>query len=142
MQLSTEVKLTKVQNHTAAGTSAVTSDSVDMAGFEGVLFLTSFGTAAAGNTLKLQQSSDDGDQDAWSDVAGSSVTSGDSDEDVYIDVFRPTKQFVRVVAARGTSSTLESIWALQYEGSTRPVDNTIAGTIVGELHLSPAEGSA
>lgn len=143
MKLLSEItKLVKVADHSTAATSDVTSSSVNMAGYGSVLFLTSFGTAAANNTLKVQQSSDDGSTDAYSDLEGSSVSSGTSDEDVWIDVYRPTKQYVRVVAARGTSSTLESIWAIQYEASSLPVDNTTSGTIVGESAINPAEGTA
>lgn len=140
--LSEMVKMTKVADHSTAATSDVTSSSIDMKGYESVLFVTSFGTAASGNTLKVQQSSDDGSTDAYSDLEGSSVSSGSSDEDVWIDVYMPTKRYVRVVAARGTSSTLESIWALQYGASSVPVDNTTSGTITGETAISPAEGTA
>ncbi len=140
MNLSNAVKITKVADHTAAGTDAVTSTAVDMKGYGGVLFLTSFGTAAANNTLLASQ--DTASDGSFTDLEGTSVSSGTSDEDVWIDVYRPTKRYVRVEAARGTSSTLESIWALQYGGQRFPVDNTTSGTIVGEAHQTPAEGTA
>ena len=139
MQLSSQVKITKVQDHTAAGTSAVNSDSVNMAGFEGVVFITSFGTAASGNTIEVSQSADDS---SFSDLLGTSVTSGTTDEDVWVDVYRPSEQYVRCEIARGTSSTLESIWAIQYGARKLPVDNSTSGTIIGEAHVSPAEGTA
>ena len=139
-QLSNGVKITKVKDHSTAATSAVESDPVDMAGFEGVLFITSFGTAASGNTLLASQDTASGG--SYTDLLGTSVTSGTSDEDVWLDVYRPTKRYVRVEAARGTSSTLESIWAIQYGARVQPVDNTTSGTIVGEAHVSPAEGTA
>ena len=141
MNLSSRTKWIKVQNHTAAGTSAVTSDEVDTAGYDGVMFVTSFGTAASDNTLKAQQDTATGMASA-ADLEGTSVTSGSSDEDVWIDVYRPRERYVRVVAARGTSSTLESIWAVLYDPRSMPVDNTTTGTIVGELHQEPAEGTA
>ena len=40
---------------TGAGTSAVNGSTVDMNGYEGVLFIAKFGTAAADNTIKAQQ---------------------------------------------------------------------------------------
>ena len=46
MNLLTRVKVTKLQDHTTAASTDVESDILDMAGYEGVLFLTSFGTAA------------------------------------------------------------------------------------------------
>lgn len=136
------VKITKVQDHSTAATSAVTSDAVDMAGYEGVAFLSSFGTAAAANTVKLQQSSDNGSADGFSDIEGTSVSSGTTDEDVWVEIYRPTKRYVKAVFARGTSSTLESVWAFQYGARQEPVSNVVSGTIVGEYHAAPDEGTA
>lgn len=143
--LSKRVKVIKVADHSTAATSAVDSTGVDMAqdgGYEGVMFVTSFGTAAANNTVNAAQSSDNAVADDYTDLAGTSVSSGSSDEDVWIDVYQPTKRYVRLEAARGTSSTLESVWAILYGARTVPVSNVTTGTIVGESHISPAEGTA
>lgn len=141
--LSDNVKMTKVSDGVTAATSAVVSAPVDMQNWEGVLFFTSFGTAAAGNILKGQQSDDiSGSPDNYSDLAGSAVTSGTSDEDVFLDVTRPGKRYVQVSVARGTSSTLGDIWALQYGPRSQPQDNVLAGTIVGKQLHTPAEGAA
>lgn len=140
MNLSSNVKITKVADYAAAATSAINSASVDMSGWTGVLFIGSFGTAAANNTINAAQGADDSSD--WEDLEGTSVASGTSDEDVWIDVFRPTDQYVRAEVARGTSTTLETIWAIQYGPRKAPVDNTTTGTIIGEVHASPAEGTA
>lgn len=137
--LSENVKLVKVKDHTADGTTAVTSDSVDTQGYDGVMFLTSFGTAATGNTLKVQHSTDDS---SFSDLLGTSTTSGSSDEDVFVDIHKPQARYLRCVSARGTSTTQESVWAILYHARSLPVDNTTTGTIAGEAHLSPAAGTA
>ncbi len=141
MQLSKSVKIVKVKDHSTAATSGVTSDVVDTAGYDGVMFLTSFGTAAANNTLKAQQGQASDMTDA-ADLEGSSVSTGASDEDVYLDIYRPRDRYVQVVAARGTSSTLESIWVILYSGGKKPVVNAISGTINGKSLVSPAEGTA
>jgi hypothetical protein len=47
-----------------------------------------------------------------------------------------------VHALRGTSTTLEWCVALKFGAHSMPVDNTVAGTIHGEAHVSPAEGTA
>lgn len=140
--LSEKVKIVKIKDHSTADTTAVTSDAVDTQGYDGVLFVTSFGTAASGNTVKVQQSSDDAAADSYADLTGTSVTSGTSDEDVFVDVQRPKERYLKLVAARGTSSTLESMYAILYNPRSLPVDNTTTGTITGETHLSPAEGTA
>jgi hypothetical protein len=136
------IKLTKVKDHSAAATSAVNGDGVDMTGYDGVLFFTSFGTAASNNTVNLAQSDDDGSSDDYTDLEGTSVASGTSDEDVWVDFAHPTKKYVRLEAARGTSSTLESIWAIQYNARALPVTNVVSGTIIGEKHNAEAEGTA
>ena len=140
MNLSSNVKITKVSDYAGAATSAINSASVDMSGYTGVLFIGSFGTAAANNTMNAAQGADDSAD--WVDLEGTSVSSGTSDEDVWIDVFRPTDRYVRAEVARGTSTTMETIWAIQYGPRKAPVDNTTSGTITGELHASPAEGTA
>jgi len=98
MQLSGVVKLIKIADHSTAATSDVTSAIVDTAGYAGVLFITSFGTAAANNTLKAQQDTDVAGA-TMADLLGTSVASGTSDEDVWIDIYRPLERYVRVVAA-------------------------------------------
>lgn len=141
-QLSNAVKIVKVADHTAAGTTTINSASVNLTGYKGVLFLTSFGTANAGNLVSVSQSSDDGSSDGFSDLAGTSVTSGSSDEDVWVDVYLPSKTYVRLDVTRGASTTCESIWALMYGGATQPETNATTGTITGEVHAAPTEGTA
>lgn len=140
--ISDNIKILKIQDHTTAGTSTVTSDAIDMNGYDSVMVLSSFGTAASNNTVKLQASSDDGGSDDYSDLEGTSVASGSSDEDVFVDLRQAPKRYIKAVYARGTSSTLESVWAFLYNARSLPVDNTTSGTITGEQHTAPAEGTA
>lgn len=139
------VKFTKVSDVAAAATTAVNSASVDMAadhGYDGVAFVTSFGTADAGNYIKLQQSDDNGSTDGWSDIAESAVDPGASDEDQIIDIQQPRKRYVRAVCIRGASSTVENIWAIQYRGRKVPVTNAVSGTIAVKKIYHRDEGTA
>lgn len=139
------VKFDKVSDVAGAATTAVNSASVDMAadnGYDGVAFVTSFGTADAGNFIKLQQSDDNGSTDGWSDIAESAVDPGASDEDQVIDLQQPTKRYVRAVCIRGASSTVENIWAIRYNGRKLPVNNALAGTIAVKRIYRAAEGTA
>ena len=138
-QLMSGCKLTKVSDPTADGTTQVDSTSVDMAGFEGVIFFTSYATAAADNILHAAQCEDDS---TFLDLEGSAVAIGASDEDQYLEIHRPTDRYVRAEAVRATSSVLGDIWALQYGARKQPVDNDTTGTQVGEQHVSPGEGTA
>lgn len=140
--LSEHCKLIKIKDHSAAGTSTITSIAVDMQGYEGAWFFTSFGTAAADNYIKLQQSDDDAATDAYSDLLGSAVVSGTSDEDVWIDICKPGKRYLKLLAVPTTSSTVESMYVILYKARTLPVSNVVSGTIIGEKTLSPIEGTA
>lgn len=133
--LSDNIKITKVKDHTTAGTSAVESDEVDMAGFDGVAFVTSYGTPATNNILTMEHSDTSGSGFAASVAL---KTSGSSDEEVVVDVQRPTKRYVRASAARGTSSTCESIYAIQYKSRSLPQDNSVSGTIALGQFNAPA----
>lgn len=135
--------LTKVKDLSAAGTSSVTTDSVDMQDYTGCVFFSSFGTAATDNQAKAQQSSDDAVADAFADLLGTLVTTGASDEEVWVEIYKPVERYLKAVFTRGTSSTLGDIWCLRY-GKVRgsAADNEIAGTIAGETHKSPIEGTA
>ncbi len=140
MLLSERIKITKVQGHSTASTVTINSDSVDMSGYDGVMFVTSYGTAAADNLLRAAQST--ASTTSFSDLLGTAVGAAASDEDQWIDIKRPIERYVRATAVRVTSSTIESIWAFQYGARDVPVDNTTAGTIHGEQHVSPSTGTA
>ena len=131
-------KLDKVADHTTAATGDVNSSSVDMAedgGYDGVVFFTSYGTPATDNILKAAQSADDS---SWNELT-SPVAPAASDEDQAVEVQRPVDRYMRATAERGTSSTLESIWALRYRSRNRPVTAPVAGTMAVSKSSSPAE---
>jgi hypothetical protein len=143
--LTDMVKDVVVHTGTTAGTSSVNSSSVDMAqspGFDAVRFSAYFATAASNNTIKLQQSSDNASADDWTDIVGSQVSVGASDELVIADIKRPEKRYLRAVALRGTSTVLGEIRAELYDPRSLPVANVVAGTSASEEFVTPAEGTA
>ena len=141
MNLSNIVKMVEGAAVTAAGTSEVVGATIDMQNYEGVLFIAKFGTAASGNNLKAAQGEQSDMSDA-ADLKGTLVAVGASDEIVWLDLYRPEERYVRALIQRGTSSTLDWCIAIRYGPKKMPVDNTIAGTIAGEVHVSPIEGTA
>lgn len=140
MNLSDKVAIRSALATTTAGTSEIDGATIDMQGFEGVLFIAKFGTAAANNALQAQQDSDSA-MGSPADLEGTLVGVGASDEIVYLELNKPKERYVRVQAERGTSTTLDWAVAILYGARKQPVDNTVAGTIYGELHVSPAEGT-
>jgi hypothetical protein len=131
---SRELKITKIRDYAGAGTSTLTSDEIDMTGFEGVIFLTSYGTAAANNLVTMHGSDTSGGEAATVALK----TSGTSDEDVVLDVFRPIHRYAKLVASVGTSSTVESMWAIQYGATKKDVVSVLSGTLAHGTFISPA----
>ena len=143
MNLFTEdVKITRVKAYQSANTTDVTSDGVDMNGYDGVAFLVCYGTAAADNLIHAEQSSDNGVGDAYTDIAGSEPNdAGASSEIQFVDIRQPQERYVRCIAVRGTSSTVENIYAFRYNIRSMPADNKTAGTIEGEQLIAPIAGT-
>jgi hypothetical protein len=134
--LSDNVKLTMIKAATANGTSTITSDELDMAGFDGLLILTSFDTPAANNVLTLHQS-----VAASGEAASAALIASDasSTEDVVLDVvWNPTYRYAKAVVTLGTSSPVGSIWAIQYGARTKSQGNATVGTIALGQFTSPA----
>jgi hypothetical protein len=136
--LSDQIRITKVKDHSAAGTSPITGSGVDMAadgGYDGVLFLTSLSVANAGNFMTAGHA----DADTGYAPTVATVNSGASDEDLILDIKQPVKRWVNViVTTAGSSTTVESIWAVQYRGRTAPLTNALAGTLALAKFNAPA----
>jgi hypothetical protein len=141
LNLSNGVKITKAKAASATATTAVNSDVIDMAGYEGVLFATAIATANAGNFIKVQQG-DAADGSDAADLEGSKVVATADGQTVWADLYRPTKRYVRLVVTRGVTTVVGEIYALQYESRKQVVNNNVAGTIIGELMVSPNQGTA
>lgn len=141
MRLSENVSVEQIEEGQAANTTAITSDAIDMEGFEGVMILGSFGTANAGNYAKVQQSDDSaGSPDGYSDLEGTKLVPSVSGNTYLIDVYRPTKRYLKVVQTRGASSTVGVMLAIKYGAKLSPTSH---GTVIdSEAHSSPAEGTA
>jgi len=135
-------KYIKIKDHSAASTAAVTSDIVDTAGYQGVVFLASLGTADATNSLKVQGNTAN-QTTGMADLTGTSIASGTaSNEDLIVEVHKPAFRYLQVVVSRGASSTCESIWAQLYGGDASVAANILTGTQGAELNVSPAAGTA
>jgi hypothetical protein len=128
----------------AAAFTDITSDAVDTANCEGVLFIVSFGTitASAVTSIKLTQCDTSGG--SYADLAGTAQTVADTHDNktFYLDVVRPREQFLKLVVDRGTANAVVGpIIAIKYGCGNQP---TTQGTNVqgGETFLWPAEGTA
>jgi hypothetical protein len=147
MNLTKSTKITRVLNATAGGFGdTITTDSVDMKGFESVTFLVALGACAgtATGVVKAQQSADDGAVDSFADLLGTGIAyDADSDNKlVLLEVVNPLERYVKCAIARAAAnSAIDAIIAIQSGPALEPIVQ--GSTVIGsELHASPAEGTA
>ncbi len=148
MNLANETKIIRHSNAVAAGTTAITpSSGIDMKGFDSCLFLASFGAIVSGaaTSVKVQQSSDDGVADGYSDLEGTSVTVADDDDNqvVAVEVVKPQKRYLKMIVSRATqNATLDGIVAILSGAKHVPTTHDSATVVGSETHVSPNEGTA
>jgi hypothetical protein len=138
MNLSTAVKFSLVEPVAAAGQTTLTSDAIDMRGFTSVCILVPIGSVTATGTavVKLQQSSDDGSTDAYSDILGSgmAVTDADGNKLLVSDLIYPSKRYIRALITRSTAdSVFGGIIAAQYLPDKEPI-SAHASVLTTEMH--------
>ena len=128
----------------AAGATDIEGATLDMADFEGVLMVASFGaiTAGAVTGITAQQGADSGLSDA-TDLAGTGQTIADSADEktFYIDLYRPRERYVRLHVDRATQNAVVAS-AIYIQYGPRKAPTTHGSNVAGETHASPAEGTA
>lgn len=142
-------RIERCMNGVVAGTSDQTTSAVDMqAGgfFDEVTFLVLFGALTANQvtTIKVQQSSDDGSADDYTDIEGSaSPALADADGNKMIAyTVRPSKRYLKLIIDRGTANAvIDGVIAIKRFAREVPV--TQPTTITSwEVADYPAEGTA
>lgn len=147
MQFQQAEKISRVLNAVAAGTTNQNTLSVDMANWESVEFVAAVGALTANQVtkIKLQQSSDNGSTDDFTDLEGSATAAfADANTNTLArcEVVKPRKRYVRAVVLRGTANAvIDSVIAIQRSPRNQAItqDTTVAVT---KSVVSPAEGTA
>lgn len=131
----------------ASFSDTLTSAAIDMAGFEGAIVLFKLGTVTSTGHAKcyLQQSSDDGSTDGYSDILASSKTSvGDASttKTIAIEIINPQKRYIKALIDRTTANVvIDSVIVLKFGAKNMPV--TQGSTVDGSTQLvAPIEGTA
>jgi len=122
----------------ATGTSTITGSAIDMAGFEGVLFIVRLGSPATNNTLHITQCDTSGG--SYAALTGTSVGAHATDTPLIVDIYRPKEQFLKYVVTRGTTTTIDIVTIVQYGAGVRPTTQP-SGTQI-EYFYDVAEGTA
>jgi hypothetical protein len=130
--LSQELVVDLVQAALADGATDPDSTAVDMAGYDGVMFIGICGTITGSGTCTLaaSQSSDNAVADDFSAISGASAvatSSTKSDKILVVDVLYPAKRYVRTTLTRAVAN---SVWggtlALRYCAKNKPTTFTAA----------------
>lgn len=108
----------EVPPQSIAASTAVNGAGVDMAGFDGVLFVVFKG--AGNQTLDAKAQSDTvsgfGSAADIASAAIAQIATGSNNIGAVLDVWRPTKEFVRCVVTTGAGATLDivSVMSIRY----------------------------
>jgi len=141
MNLSKNTEVEMILAGAGSAGTTLTSSAVDMQGFEGVMFVGTIATANAANFAKVQQSSDDGDADAYADLTGTKNVPGDDADSFLIDINKPRERYLKLLIDRGGANTATGdVYAIKYGAHAKPTSH--GSTIDAEMHASPAEGTA
>ncbi|MCA0354712.1 MAG: hypothetical protein LCH85_22185 [Chloroflexi bacterium] len=144
--LTNNVKIVRVLNAVAAGTSSQNSSVVDTQGYEAVTFVAAFGalTATQVTSVKVQQGTQAGGGD-MTDLEGTltgPLADGDGNKLITVEVIKPRERYVRAVINRGTANAvIDGVFAILTNPRVAPItqDSSVA---FSERHASPAEGTA
>jgi hypothetical protein len=128
MNLSKNIKVTVVSPAASAATGTITSSVLDMAGYEGVMYLALTGDATSGTVLTLTAKENTANSTSSpTPTTGPSCTvtsasASDCDSKVLIvDEYRPVPRYNFCTLVIGTQNcVVGGIIAIQYQAHSRP----------------------
>lgn len=145
MNLLKNVKVDQILGYYAAGTTARTSDIIDMAGYDGVLFVAGFGTLIENGTLNVQVLQNDSNTTvgmaAVSGTAAHTVTAANAaltKSAIVVDVYKPQERYLEVTVTPAVqNAVILGVTAIRYKGKMGPDAN---GDLLKATQLiSPSE---
>lgn len=142
--LAPTVKVTRLMNAVAAGTSDQLSSALDMQGFDGVILLTAFGTITSGAVTSVEVHQCDTSGGSYAALTGTSIAVADDDDNQVVvhDIYRPRERYIKVNIDRGTqNAVIDGVTAIQYGARVQPTTNDSSTVVSREVHASPAEGT-
>lgn len=146
--LSNRVKTTLCKTAVAAGATDINDATVvDMAGYESVRFIFSFGaiTSGAATSVAASMLATSSPTPGTDDVAGSKITVVDTADDtiVILDIVKPQLRYVRPFVKRATqNAVLNCIIAEQYEHAGKMPITKDATVTAQTILTTPANGTA
>jgi len=143
--LSTDLKIVTALPY-ASGTADRDGAIIDMANYETCLCVAHMATIASSavTTIKMQQDTAPAMGSA-ADLLGTSVAIADDDDDqhFWIEITKPRERYIRCyIDKNGAQASAESVTYYLSGAKKLPVSNSVTDLVTGELHVSPAEGTA
>jgi hypothetical protein len=135
LNLSRDMKMVRVSNAVASGTTTITSAVVDMRGFRSVCFVAALGDVADTSALNLRVKTNSANSTSSptpvQTTAAAAFTAGAATADnkmIMVDVHEPRQRYVFVELVRATAAAaVDGIFAILYNGAEGPqeiADNT------------------
>lgn len=144
MSLLKNIKITRVAASASAAQTDVNGSILDMAGFDGVLFIALTGDVTDTSALALKAEQNTLNQaGGMAELVGSAAfTAGATSADgkaLVLDVFAPRERYIRAVLERGTANAVvDGIIAIQYQARSKPTAQD-ASVIASALINDPNE---
>lgn len=138
--LTKNALFTRVENAAAAGQTTLTTDTLDMKGYDGCTFIAALGDVTDTSVLTLTIAT--GDASDGSDAADTGIiatfTAGASDADnklLIAEIVRPLKRYVTATLDRGTANAVvDGIFCIQTDANTEPVTQS-ASVVASDFGL-------
>lgn len=141
MNLLKNVKISVVEATASAATTELVTDVLDMAGYEGVMFIAVTGDVTAASVLTLTVKANSANSVSSpapvTQKATDAFTAGASDADskaIVVDVYRPTLRYVFGSLTRtAQNAVVGTILAIQYGAHNKPTsqDATVIASAFG-----------
>lgn len=139
-----DAKFVVVEASATAGTSTLTTDVVDMAGFDSVAFVAHLGDVTDTSALALTVYTNDTNNTTTptATACAAAFTAGASDADnklLIADAHRPRQRYVYATLERGTANAvLNGIVAILYNAHDKPVTQS-SSVVASAFAADPAD---
>ncbi len=145
MNLSKGLQIDKVLGYFAAGTTKRTSSIIDMAGYDGVLFIAQLGTLLDTGTIDVfVEQNTINSASGMARLAGQTVFTATAVEAlltqsaIIVDVYRPVERYLQCnITPAVANAVVLGITAIRYSGRKSPALNS--ALLKNTLLTSPAE---
>jgi hypothetical protein len=149
MNLLKNVTISQILGYFAAAETTRKADIIDMAGYEGVLFIFELGTIISGGTIKATVYGDAANStSAMAELVGTAayavtaITAAYAKSVIAVDIYQPDPALHRYLEAQiqigAQNAEICGITAIQYKGKLHPDVNGVTVLKATQL-VSPAE---